>query len=285
LSEDLSRYKIIYICGSHIRRDVAQKLAAWVEAGGTLYADGGGLALDEACRPLDALMPVLGLEGRDEMALWSGVPRYGAVGLGRFSKVADPPADARVVGEGPFTGTFDLAVGREVLKPVREAEVLARYADGGAAVTRHRCGKGQAYVVGFHAGLEYSAPVLSEEFDMSRNFEAGRRSFVVAPALAAGVKPVVDAAAPCVECVLLKNRRSGRRAAVLINWAYARGPGGMRHVPCENLSVTIRGAGNVSRVTSAALEKTFDVTKDADSMTVVLPRLDEGDILLLEEAR
>ena len=41
--------------------------------------------------------------------------------------------------------------------PTAEAEVLARFKDGGAAVVRHGYGKGTVYVVGLWPALEYSA--------------------------------------------------------------------------------------------------------------------------------
>ena len=64
-SEDLSKYKIIYVNGPNITRAAAEALAKWVQAGGTLYTSGGGCARDEANRPLKAQEPVFGLEGRN----------------------------------------------------------------------------------------------------------------------------------------------------------------------------------------------------------------------------
>jgi len=292
MSEDLSRYKVICISGSHIRRDVAQKLVKYVEAGGTLYTSGWGLAQDEACQPLDVLLPVFGLEKRGEVELWSEVPRYGAVSLGQFRKLKDAPPGARVAGERVVSGVLDLAVGREVLQPAAGTEVLAKFADGGAAVTRHKHGKGQACVVGFYPGLEYSAPILTGNYDMSRDFAADRRSFIAGPVLDAGVRPVVDASQPCVEGVLLKNGKTGALAVTLMNWAYRvapeaepqptkrRSPRGL--VAFENVKVSIRGAGNVKTVRSCALGQTLKVEKTEGGLTVNLPELEEGDILLLE---
>ncbi|MBI3854078.1 MAG: hypothetical protein HY293_00140, partial [Planctomycetes bacterium] len=41
-TEDLSRYKVIYVRWTNLTAAAAAKLAAWVQAGGTLYTSGGG---------------------------------------------------------------------------------------------------------------------------------------------------------------------------------------------------------------------------------------------------
>ena len=268
--DDLSRYKAIYVSGSHLKRSAAAKLVEWVKAGGTLYTSAGGLAFDEANQPLDTLQPVLGLTKRDPPELWCEVRRYGAGGLGTFRNVRPAPAGAMLDGKG-------LAVGREVLHPAEGATAIVKFGDGGAAATRHAFGKGQAIVVGLFAGLEYAARVHREDFDMSQDFDAALRGIVAAPALDAA-KPVVDASHPLVEGILVRNPATGGRAVCLMNWAYK----GRETVPCENLAVTIRGAGEVSRVTAAWLERQLPIAKSPDAITITLPRLDEAEVLLLE---
>jgi len=295
---DLSRYKVIYISGPSLTRAAARRIAQWVESGGTLCTSGWGLVRDEANQPLDVLQPVLGLKKRNEPQMWYRVALYGATRLEPYDDarrvIAPVPDGAKIVGSAPFTGSFQPVIGREVLEPDVGTEVLVRFADGGAAVTRHAYGKGQAYVVGFFPGLEYSAGVRRHTrapvFDMSKDFDPGRRSYVAAPALGR-VQPVVDAAQPTVEGVLLKDRPTGDRAVTLMNWAYrvvAHRQRGRRVspvcdiVPFENLRVHIRGAGPVKRVRSATLDQVLPLRRDKDGITVTLPRLDEADVLLLE---
>lgn len=279
-SEDLSRYKVIYVSGTHLTAAAAAKLAAWVQAGGTLYTSGGGLARDEADQPLSALAPLLGLEARGPVELWSKVQAYGATTLEVYS------------GSGPeisgAAGKFAPVVGREALKPAAGTEVLAKFADGGAALTRRTAGKGQVWVAGFFPGLEYSAGVRRDEFDMSKDFDAARRAFVTAPALER-VKPVVDASEPLVEGLLLRNEANGLRAVTLMNWAYrvtAKGAASKKTykglVPLKDLKIAIRGAGEVTKATSTALQKPLTVQKTADGIVVLLPELLEGDVLRLE---
>ena len=281
MSEDLSRYKAIYVSGSHLRKDVAARLAAWVEAGGTLYTSGWGLARDESDEPLSVLEPVLGLKTRTPPALWSQVPTYGAVSLGGLKSTGKPPAGAKVTAKAEVSGSFDLAVGRETLEPAEGTEVLAAYADGAAAMTRRRHGKGWAYVCGFYAGVEYSADILKGGFDMSRDFRDDKRSFVARPALAAGVKPVVDASQPLVEGVLLRHPDTGAMAAVLMNWAYA-GKGLVSH---SNVTVRIRAPAAITTARSLALAQDLALTEaESGFVAVTLPVINEGDILLLNAA-
>lgn len=252
MTEDLRRYRVIVICGDHIRRDVAEKLKIWVEAGGTLYTCGWGMAADEAKRPLDNLLDLFGLRSRRPMESQTGEP-------GR-----QPPSSEAftVTGRGPLQGSFVLHGSREVLDPAEGAEVIATYGDGGAAAVRHRFGRGSAWLIGFYAGDEYA-----EEFDPMK------RSFIAGPVLAAGVQPVVDAEEPLVEGVLLKNLDSGKLAVVLINWK-----SGLEGA----VNLVIRGAEKAASARSLALNQTFPLSRDGELARMELPTLGQGDILLLE---
>ncbi|HXG62346.1 MAG TPA: hypothetical protein VNO22_13290 [Planctomycetota bacterium] len=282
---DLSRYKVLYINGPHLTRAAAEKVAQWVRDGGTLYTSGGGLAYDEAHRPLRALEPVLGLKDRQEPRIFYRVALYGATRLEPYDDprnvLAPVPPGARVVPSGPFAGSFPILIGREELRP-STAEVVARFEDGSPAVTRNAFGRGEAYVAAFFPGLEYSAPLRAAGFDLSRDLSAERRSWIAAPALAR-VAPVVDASAPAVEGLLLRNAANGRLAVTLANWAYRALPaGGAEPAAATDLTIRIRGAGSIARVRSLALDRALPADTSGETTTVRLPHLAEGDILLLE---
>ena len=297
--QDLSKYKVIYYMGPNITRAAAKKLAAWVNNGGTLYTSGYGLARDEANRPLDELLPVLGLAKRNEPEMRYQVQLYGATKLEPYDdpkrvigKVPEIPA---ITGGKLMSGSFQPLIGREVLVPAAGTEVLAKFADGSAAATVHNQGKGKAYVVGCFAGLEYSAPLHVEAFDMVKDLSGEVRSFTVAPALAV-VRPVVDAGAPTVEGVLLKNAKTGAQAVTLANWGYrvagqrtqagggkkARVSNVIENATETSLKIAIRGAGPVKTVRSAMLDQDLPVTVQGDVLTVTLPKLEEGDVLMLK---
>jgi len=269
LTEDLSRYKVIVISGDHLRRDVARKLRTWVETGGTLYTTGWGIARDESGRPLDdILLPVFGLQKKGEMELWGDVPRYGATALGAVRQTRKPPEGATITGKAPLQGSFTAVVGRQVLYPAGGTDVLATWGDGAAAVTRHRFGRGTAWMVGMYAGVEYAWETMC-----NRPFSDEKRSYIAAPVLEAGVLPVVDASVPMIEGVLLRNEKSGKLAAVLINWLFK---------VDQPITVHLRGTGAATKARSLALGQVFTLTTADGWATLTLPRMDEGDILLLE---
>jgi hypothetical protein len=295
LGLDLSRYRAIYVSGSHLRADVAAKLAAWVAAGGTLVTSGWGLARDEADQPLAVLQPVLGLRSRPAVELWRDVARYGATALAPLRPVREAPeAAASVTGATLFAGGVRLAVGREVLDPLPGAAVLARFGDGQPAVTRHAHGRGVAWVIGFYAGVETSVDLLRDDWDMARDQSPAKRAIVSGPAFAAGIAPVVDTGAPLVAGALLRHPGTGRLAVTLTNWAYRmRGdtprpydpPGGYGLVPCGPLRIVVRGAGPVRAARSAWSGEALTCTPRQDEVEIALPRLEEADVLVLEPAR
>ena len=288
---DLARYKAIYLNGSHLPRKSAEALARYVHSGGILWTSGWGCARDEANEPLSVLEPVLGLETRAEPELWYKVQRYGAVAVQSFADpraaLAPVPEGARIIGEHPYAASFLPVVGREVLKPAADTQTLARFADGAAAMTVHQYGKGRAYVVGFYPGLEYSATIRDGQPDMSRDLDAARRSFIAAPALTV-TQPVVEPSVPAVEGVLLQNAALGKRAVVLMNWAYRltgsadQGKLQASIVEMKDVDIVLRGAGDVTRATSAMLDQDLPVRHQGDALRLTLPRLEEGDVLVLE---
>jgi len=297
---DLARYDVIYINGPALERAAAAKLAAWVEAGGTLVTMGHGLAYDEYHQPLDIMQPVLGLKARSEPEMWHATRTYGATALAHYDDKTRlgpaPSAGAQQVSRSDSSKEgYELTVGREVLQPENEADIFARFGDDQPAAIRHAHGKGEAYTLGFFAGLEYAVPLMHDRFHMQRDFIDVRRRFATEPALKR-VQPTVDASAPTVEGILIKHPTTGKQAVTLMNWTYGvtavrkilsatgnREAPKITHVPLENVRVSVRGAGKITNVRSLALGKDFTVEPDAagTGFSVVLPQLAEGDILLL----
>ena len=290
---NLSRYRIIYVNGSHLPRRSAEALARYVENGGVLWTSGFGCARDEADAPLKALDPVLGLEARQPPELWYAVQRYKATDVQSFADaravIVPVPDNARITGAGVYVGSFMPVVGREVLRPAAGTEVLARFADGRAAMTVHKHGKGLAYTAGFYAGLEYSATLRDGNIDMCRDLDAARRNFITAPALAV-TRPVVEPSVPAVEAVLLRNPASGKHAVVLMNWAYKLSPtpqpsrkaSAVTLAELTNVVVTIHSAAAFTTARSAMLEQALPIRRNGDAAQVTIPRLAEGDVLTLE---
>jgi hypothetical protein len=293
--DDLAQYKIIYVSGSHVTKRAAQGLVEYVENGGTLYTSGWGLARDEANQPLTALENALGLRVRDEPQMWYRISLYDATNIEsydeRSNRLAPAPSGARILQGETIKGSFMPVVGREVLQPEDDAEVLARFADGAAAIIRNNCGKGWVYVVGFYPGLEYSATVRRIDFNMRRDFDPARCLVIAGPALEL-TQPVVEPSDPLVEGILLKNPANRLRAVTLANWAYGvaafkenaskRRSAIVEHLPIDHLRVRIRTKEKTNEVRSCMLAQILNFTESGDSIIVKLPRLDEGDVLLLK---
>ena len=84
---------------------------------------------------------------------------------------------------------------------------------------------------------------------MLRDLDAARRSFITGPALTV-TQPVVEPSVPSVEGVLLHNPSLGKKAVVLMNWAYRltgsadQGKLQPNIVELRDLDIVLRGAGN-----------------------------------------
>lgn len=294
---DLSHLKAIYVPSPVLERAAYEKLLQWVKNGGMLYTNANGLAHDEGARPFAADTNWLGLAKREKAEMWSNVPLYagGALDAYRVGSVGSMPAKGATVSLGGEN--LSLTVGREVLEPVKNAEVLARFDDGNAAMIRIPHGKGWIYLAGFYPALEYSYPLRTHDYNMGTGLNAALRTLIAKPALDAGVKPVVSCDAPSVEGVLLKNPKGGERSLVLMNWGYRAGAqkvrvdrGGNTQVvgavplliPHTNLKVRVSGLSNITKATSLYLKREIPVTQERDHVTLTLPELQEGDVIIFQ---
>jgi hypothetical protein len=290
---ELAQYRVIYVSGPNLTGAAADKLAKWVHAGGTLCTSGGGLRFDEANQPLGELENVLGLKARQDVDVWKQVELYKATALESWNEprrqLGKVPDDATVTLPS-IKGELRPVVGREALLQANKTETVASFADGSAAITRHAVGEGEAWVIGLFPGLEYSAPLRQESYDMSKEFPAPWRELVALPCRGK-VVPVVSSSVPTVEGVLLQNPSSGRLALTLMNWTYRAVPQELdgkklkprvEFVPQENVHVRVAGVGNVRSVRSSAAEQTIPHRAAEKTVTFTLPRLEEGDILLID---
>lgn len=273
-TEDLSHYKVIYVGGEYLRRASAVKLAEWVRAGGTLYTADQGLMWDEAKQPLlDVFGPVLGVQSRDAWEV--------------YDKDHPAPPVAELVASGDLRGSFKPSA-RELLTLAPSTEVLAKFADGKPAAIRNTFGQGQAYLVAFAAAVEYGKFIRTggvekpTDLDMEKNADPGRRQYVVAAALEKASRPVTVSKTN-VEAVLVRHPKTGKRAIPLMNWAYLKDEDNPRqNVVFTDVVVTLTDGRDVTKVTSAWLDREIPFTRDGDSLRVTLPELNDCDVLLLE---
>ncbi len=233
---------------------------------------------------------MLGLKERKPVELFYKVSAYGAAQLESFDDARRKLASnetAQTTGEGKFELTP--VIGREPLDPIPAARVIAKFKDGSAAMIQNGCAKGAAIVAGFFPALEYSAAVRRDNFDMSRDFDEKLRDVIATPAM--GLNQFAGSDKPNVECVLVKNPDSGKRALVVINWAYRadqrriannRASTETRVVPFENVKLSVAGSEKIRGASSVALDKKLEVGEENQRTVITLPALNEGDVLLLE---
>jgi hypothetical protein len=290
---DLSRYAAIYVTGTHIETTAAIALANYVQKGGRLITSGFGLARDESNAPLASLWPVFGVVARSAPEMWCTVPPYRAGQLGSITQLpaSEPPTPcaARDALHGASSAVdLPLMVGREVLKPRTASDVVATFADGSPAVVKHVYGAGEAWLFGAFVGVEYATPVLHAGFDMRRDFEPGRRAWVVGPLTDNAALTCSD---PLVEAVLLKTADGAGHALTLINWAYRdqashpEAAGLVKFVqlaPARDVQVTVPSLSSVKRVRSLELRRELPFQNTPAGVTFVVPRLEEGDVIAIQ---
>lgn len=287
--DDLSGYRVIYVNGPNFEKAATAKLLEWVSNGGTLVTCGHGLARDEYNEPLADVTGAMGLKSRTEPEMYRTLSLYGATTLDNFmdakKQIAAPPAGAMVVREGADSAGHAIQVGREKLQPVEGTEILAHWVDGGAAMTRHRHGKGEIVTIGFFPGLEYIARATGETFDLSKDLNPAMLDYAAGPVLAK-VRPVVSADAPTIEGLFVRHPETGKRAVLLMNWTYRTGK---KHVPMTDLRIQVRWGGKPSglgelpkSVKALALKQELGIAAQEDIFEVRLPRIEEGEILILE---
>jgi hypothetical protein len=159
----LDGYKVCYLSGPNLSRAAAEKLAAWVRAGGTLWLTAGAAARDEFNRPLSTIEELLPMKRGECRDLQSHVA------AGSFIKLL--AAKDHAVAEGVSAEVLSV---KQTLEAPDGTEVLARFDDRSPALVRAAVGQGTVYSVGFLPGLAYVKPALVARQALSEKFLAAR---------------------------------------------------------------------------------------------------------------
>ena len=196
----LKDYRVAYLHGLHLRRDVAQKLAAWVKAGGRLWASIGAAMRDEADNRMDVLDPVFG-------ARQGYVERKYPV---TFSYHAALTPDAELGSirweAGPWGEAFETPciLQRAGIEP-QGAKVVARFDDGLPAAVTNTFGAGRTMLLAYPAGLTYSRFYRTDKRE--HRYEDGDRRVISQMALDAGVSRPVRVSQPGIEATRLESAK------------------------------------------------------------------------------
>jgi hypothetical protein len=145
----LDDYKVAYLSGPNLTRAAAEKLAAWVNAGGILHLSAGAASRDEFNRPLTTLNHLIpATRGPVE-------PHQAFVNSGSYVHILKP---SNTVTAGDQELEVLSVSQKQTAKP--GAETLATFADGSPATVFAAAGKGRIVSHSYLPALPYIKQAL-----------------------------------------------------------------------------------------------------------------------------
>jgi len=147
----IGQYNVLYLTDRHVSQAASQQIAAWVQAGGRLFATAGAGMYDENNGANTTLRALLGVT---ETAFET--PADSQVGFEKQDLPFAVPADQVTASGGAFP-VFG-AVSR--FTAAGDTTVLGTFSDGSPAVTQRAAGAGQVIYCGFLPGLSYLKPAI-----------------------------------------------------------------------------------------------------------------------------
>jgi hypothetical protein len=211
---------VLYLTDNHVSRAASAKIAAWVKAGGKLFATAGAGQFDEYNQPNKSLRELLGVDQTELVKPDAEQVHFIKQDL-RFVKplgevtLADPAAKFPVFG----------AVSK--FKPAADAKINGTFAGGAPAVTVRQAGQGEAVYCGFLPGLSYFHPATPlQPLDRGSSddamahflptaFDWNVGNLVGAPA-AGTARPIV-ASEKLIECSVIESPTG--TAIMVVNWS------------------------------------------------------------------
>lgn len=209
----LENYKVAYLNGTHLRRDVAIKIREWVKSGGHLWGDVGAAMRDEADRRLDVLEPVFG-------AKQQFVDRKYPVSFGYYLGETPDAEMGKVTWKpGPWGkgGETQCELQRASVEPAG-GEVVATFDDGAPAAFTHQFGKGRSLLLAYSAGLTYSRFYRLKERVYPLRYEELDRMVIAQFALDAGAQRPVLTSKPGIEATRLDSEK-GIAITLIDQWS------------------------------------------------------------------
>jgi hypothetical protein len=257
----LKGYKALYLTESNLKRAAAEKVVAWVKAGGVLQMSAGAGVSDEYNEPLTDLTDLAGVKV-------ATVDKPGGDYREHYGIPATQPKGEVQLAAGPYWSASKFPVlGYTEQAEAAGATVLATFADGKPAVTLNRAGKGAVLRFAFMPGLGYVKSAKVVPTDTITGFDPRQLSALVAAVKLAKVVTPLVVSEPLVEAQLLRGPKA--EVVMLANWGY-------EDVP--NLKVTIRGAA-AKRITTTS-GAPLRMSRNANDVTVTL-RIHQTEVLVL----
>lgn len=266
--DHLTPYKVLYLTDRHVSRKASQTIAAWVKAGGRLFATAEAGMYDELNGPNTTLRDLLGVAPAGTVEAPEPI---------RFEKQDLPWAALLDRVTFKDTGkTMPVFGVRTRLTAAKDTTVRATFADGSPAVVERVVGTGKVLTCGFLPGLSYFHPALPKR-PVDRGADDStyahflptqfdRTAAELVGSLFDG-EPAVSCSAPLVETTLIRAKEG--TVIPLINWA---------PTPARGLTVTVRTevpTTKVQRASGGALK-----VERRGGVTVITLDLDVADALI-----
>ena len=255
--DDLSAYKVMYLCDANVSQAGSRGLAAWVQAGGRLFATAGAGLFDEYNRPNKILRDLLSVEPESLIQSKQVI---------QFEKQDLPfaePLDTvtwQCSESSERKGSFPVFGLAGTFKAGQDAQVTGKFKNGRPAIVHRAVGKGSATYCGFLPGLTYLQKALpkipvdrgatddSSAHFLPTDFEMSARALVGAPL--ANIKPQISCA-PLTEAMIIRSKQGV--VIPLVNWdkAALKSQTLVVHVPVPTKSIRL-ASGRPIQVESKA---------------------------------
>ena len=205
--QGLKPYRVVYLTGPDVPKEAQQALLAWVRSGGVLVLAPGAAHWDRYHQPCSLVYEAAGVHS-------AAVPREFYANVRALA----------IAGSGQGEqGAFEY-VGPRAKLTHRHGRVVARFADGAAAVVVAEVGKGKVVFFAWWPGLSYWRSWRKRSDGLPVGFSASLRRWIVWPALQlAGIQPPARPSVPMVEALCLHSPRGV--AVTVLNWS------GQRQLP------------------------------------------------------
>ena len=219
----LNEYKVLYLCDRHVSNAAAERIAHWVETGGTLFVTAGAGMFDEYNAPNRTLRKLIGadLDSIEE-------PEDSQVSMVKQDLPFAEPITS-LQWQGGKLETFGAQARLTVRNPnqsLKANEIRLRFPDGSPALLYRPQGKGKIYTCAFLPGLSYyrgatpKRPVDRSSSEDSlvhflpTQFNEAARQVIDLPTQ--NLLRPVRSSAPLVESCILDSPKG--TAIVLVNW-------------------------------------------------------------------
>lgn len=268
LDGTLAKYKVLYLADRHVSRAASAKIAAWVQAGGKLFATAGAGMFDEYNQPNKVLRELCGVE----MASLAEPPDA-QVGFIKQDLAFARPLDTVTCSGGWLVVTGAVAKG----KAAADARVDGTFLDGSPAIVVRKPGKGQTIWCGFLPGLTYFRSAIprrpldrgatDDSFGqlVPSRFDPVAAALIAAPA--GDIRRPVVCSEPLVEASVIESPAG--TAIVLTNWSG-------KPVPGLNVTLDLRLPGQSLALASGGKL----AARKIEDRTVVTFDLDVADVLI-----